>query len=183
MYQAQIHWRIHTSSIIQECCVTRHSTFPWASACHRSVWMSLSLRLKRDAFRGETLSSEQHWGGFSQLTYRQSAVKQVLCSLPAICPGRVACGGPLLLVRPSPCSRRPRAAPPKGAYHSWAGTSEVFPGVMGWPPTPLSTSSHLLYSCRRGGDEMSDAASIHAWMGNLTAHNWKPLFQSVVIEL
>lgn len=39
-------------------------------------------------------------------------------------------GGPVLLVRPLPCSPRPDAAPPNGAYHSWAGALEVATEVM-----------------------------------------------------
>lgn len=96
-------------------------------------------------FGGETLSSEPHWGGFSQLTYRQSAVKQVLCSLPAICPGRG-------VWRPAaPCPSQPLLPATEGG-----STQRCLP-FMGWnlgglprgDGVTLSTGSHLLYSCRR----------------------------------
>lgn len=104
----------------------------------------------------ETVSSEQHWGGFSQLTRCQSAVKQALGSPAAIYPGLVV----FQPVHPILHSPQLWAAPPKGAYHSWAGASEAVAKVVEpLPQQQLSSAAQGPGGSR--GDEGTQLASMH----------------------
>lgn len=95
----------------------------------------------------ETVSSEQHWGGFSQLTCCQSAVKQVLGS-----PAPPQCCRSSPPSTPLNCGRRhPKVLTIHGL--------ELRRPSRWWWSHSLSNSSHLLL----GGQGEAEETREHSW--------------------
>lgn len=116
---------------------------------------------------GGRLSSEQHIGGFSQLTCCQSAVKQVLCTLRSVCSGHGEwwpC---------SACPSRPLLPSAGGSSTQWC-----LP-FMGWNlggrhrgdgVIPSATTLIYCIDAEREARGWIQIASMHEWT-DLTAHN------------
>lgn len=130
------------------------------------------------ASRGETLFTEQHCGGFSQLTHCQSAVKQLFCSLCSICRShserwhswpRAPCPAQLLLPSTRGSSTQ-RCLP----FMGWnLGGKHRGDGV-----TPSATT--LIYCIHAGGrrEAGENTASIYAWMYWLNSTQMKIAFSA-----